>query len=95
MLVMLNWHRPARRWLMVAAAAAFYAGRVASGLYFAPNAMDWGEDPTIDRPEEVQLWMNLNWIRLILQDTVTAVLLLLAVALPARRRPATTPLVTT
>lgn len=81
-LLAFNWHRPARRWLLVAAAAAFYAGRVASGLYFAPNAMDWGEDPTIARPEEVQLWMNLNWIRLILQDTVTAVLLLLAVALP-------------
>jgi hypothetical protein len=84
-LLMLNWHRPGRRWLVLAAAVAFYAGRVASGLYFAPRALDWGEHPAGADLDQIQLWMNLNWIRGAVQDITTAVLLLLTAALPRAR----------
>lgn len=79
-LLMLNWHRPARRRLIVAAAVAFYIGRVASALYFAPNALDWGDDPAAADLDQVRVWIDLNWVRTALQDTLTAVLLLLAAA---------------
>lgn len=82
--VMLNWQQPNRRWLVVAAAVLFYAGRISSALYFAPNAMAWGADPGLATLDEVQQWMNLNWARLVIQDTATAVLLLLAAFVPVK-----------
>jgi hypothetical protein len=86
-LLMLNWHRPGRRWLIVAAAVAFYTGRVASALYFAPQALDWADNPAGADLDQVSLWMNLNWLRTAVQDTLTAILLLLAAALHGARRP--------
>jgi hypothetical protein len=84
LVVALNWHRPARRWLVVGAAVAFYAGRLSSAWYFAPHALAWGDDPATANLDEVQRWIHLNWIRIALQDTVTAVLLLLAAVRPDR-----------
>lgn len=86
LLVMVNWDRPGRRWLVVAAAVTFYLGRVASALYFAPNALAWGADPGLASLDEVQTWMGLNWARTIVQDTATGILLLLATFLPDWRR---------
>ncbi|MEV4760120.1 hypothetical protein AB0J86_34170 [Micromonospora sp. NPDC049559] len=78
LLVMVNWRRPGRRWPLVAAAVAFYAGRTASALYFAPHALSWAGDPMSADLDEVRRWTDLNWFRIVLQDTLTAVLLLLA-----------------
>ena len=82
-LLMLNWHHPTRRRLLVAAAITFYAGRLSSALYFAPHAMDWGEAPATADLGQVRVWMSLNWVRVVLQDTATAVLLLVAARRPA------------
>jgi len=87
-LLMIGWHRPRCRALAVAAALTFYAGRCASALYFAPHALDWGDDPTSADLDQVRLWMNLNWIRVAVQDAATAALLLVLVATGVRARPA-------
>jgi hypothetical protein len=81
--LMLNWPWPSRRWVVGVAAILFYAGRVSSALYFAPHALAWGADPSLASPEAVQQWMTLNWARTAIQDTATAVLLLLVALLPA------------
>jgi hypothetical protein len=93
LVVMLNWHRLDRRWLVVAAAVAFYLGRVASAVYFAPLAIAWGTDPSVATFAAVEQWMNLNWVRTVGQDMVTAILLLLATVQPrpCDREPALTP----
>ncbi len=83
-IVMLNWRQPARHWIVVAAAVLFYAGRMSSALYFAPHAMAWGADPGLATLDDVQQWMNLNWVRLVIQDTATAILLLLTAFVPVR-----------
>ena len=74
-----NWPHPTRRRLLIVAAVIFYLGRVASALYFAPTALDWGRHPAGAAAllDQVALWIRLDLIRLILQDTVTAALLLL------------------
>ena len=85
-LLMLSWHHPRRRALAIAAAVTFYAGRCASALYFAPHALDWGDDPASADLDQVRLWMNLNWIRVAVQDTATAILLLVLLATGVRAR---------
>lgn len=47
----LNWWWPSRRWLVIAAAILFYAGRITSALYFAPDALAWGADPALASPK--------------------------------------------
>jgi hypothetical protein len=47
-------------------------------VYFAPYAIAWGGDPSLATLDEVQLWMNLHWVRTVGQDAVTAIFLLLA-----------------
>lgn len=86
-LLMLTWHRPAQRRLIIGAAIAFYAGRVASGLYFAPRAIDWGDNPAGADLDEVRLWMNLNWVRGFSQDIMVGTLLLAAAARRSVHRP--------
>lgn len=90
--LIVNWHHPARRRLLIVAAAIFYFGRSASALYFAPTAIDWAQHPAeaADHLDQVALWIRLDLVRLILQDTLNAALLL-AAALhpnpnPSRRR---------
>ncbi len=86
--LIVNWSYPARRRLLVVAAGIFYLGRVTSALYFAPRALAWGRDPAeaAAHPDEVAQWIRLDLIRVIVQDAVTAVLLLVA-ALHPRFRP--------
>jgi len=84
----LNWHIPKRRTFIVIAAAAFYAMRVWSYIYFVPNIFEFGALPP-DGPfsaeivERFRLWVNLSWFRFGLQDVLTFLLFLLAAFVPA------------
>ena len=83
-----NWHIPKRRKLIVIAAAAFYAMRLWSYLYFVPNIFEFGALPP-DGPfsaevvERFRMWVNLNWIRIAIQEVLTYLLFLLAAFVPA------------
>jgi hypothetical protein len=83
-----NWHIPKRRTLIVIAAVAFYAMRIWSYVYFVPNIFEFGALPP-DGPfsaeivEQFRMWVNLNWLRIAIQDTLTYLLLLLAAFVPA------------
>ena len=85
--LIVNWHYPTWRRLLIVAAVIFYLGRVTSALYFAPNAIDWGRHPAeaAAHLEQVARWIRLDLIRLVLQDTVIAALLLLAALHPKFR----------
>jgi hypothetical protein len=90
--LMVSWHRPNRRRLLIITAVIFYLGRTASALYFAPHALYWGAHP-IDAAmhfNDMALWIRLDFIRVLLQDTTVATLLLLA-ALHAKFRLVSTP----
>jgi len=84
----LNWHIPKRRTLIVIAAAAFYAMRVWSYVYFVPNIFEFGALPP-DGPfsaevvERFRMWVNLNWLRIAIQEILTYLLFLLAAFVPA------------
>jgi hypothetical protein len=81
-----NWHYPIRRRLLITAALFFYAGRVASALYFAPVAFYWVQNSAeaAAHLDQVELWMRLDLIRLVGQDAVTAALLV-ALSLHSQR----------
>lgn len=83
-----NWSYPARRWPLMAAAFIFYAARLASALYFAPNAIDWGNNPAeaAGMAAQVRLWVQLDLLRLVLQDGLIATIMLL-LALHPRWQP--------
>lgn len=92
-MLMFNWHDRSRRKLLLVAAAVFYLGRISSALYFAPHAMDWADIPSgaslsSGLLDDVQLWMNLNVIRLILQDALSAALVFVVALRPHRGDPA-------
>jgi len=84
----LNWHIPKRRTLIVIAAVAFYAMRVWSYIYFVPNIFEFGALPP-DGPfsaevvEQFRMWVNLNWLRIAIQEILTFLLFLLAAFVPA------------
>src|SRR5215217_388963 len=84
----LNWHIPKRTTLIVIAAAAFYAMRVWSYLYFVPNIFEFGAIPP-DGPfsaevvERFRMWVNLSWLRFAIQEVLTYLLFLLAAFVPA------------
>jgi hypothetical protein len=86
--LIVNWHHPARRRLLIVAAVMFYAARLASALYFAPNAIAWGNDPSaaVTHVDDVALWIRLDRLRVIIQDLVIAAIMLIA-ALHPRLRP--------
>ena len=83
-----NWHIPKRRTLIVIAAVAFYAMRIWSYVYFVPNIFEFGALPP-DGPfsaeivERFRMWVNLNWIRIAIQEILTFLLFLLAAFVPA------------
>jgi hypothetical protein len=83
-----NWHIPKRRTYIVIAAAAFYAMRLWSYIYFVPNIFEFGAIPP-DGPfsaeivERFRMWVNLSWLRFAIQDALTYLLLLLAAFVPA------------
>jgi hypothetical protein len=86
--LIVNWHHPARRRLLIAAAVIFYLGRCASALYFAPTALNWAAHPAeaADHLDQVAQWIRLDLVRLVLQDALNATLLL-AAALHHRMSP--------
>jgi hypothetical protein len=83
-----NWHIPKRRTLIVIAAVAFYAMRIWSYVYFVPNIFEFGALPP-DGPfsaevvERFRMWVNLNWLRIAIQDLLPYLLFLLAAFVPA------------
>ena len=84
----LNWHIPKRRTFIVIAAAAFYAMRLWSYVYFVPNIFEFGALPP-DGPfsaeivERFRIWVNLSWLRFAIQDILPYLLFLLAAFVPA------------
>jgi hypothetical protein len=82
-----NWPDPKRRRLLIVAALFFYAGRIASALYFAPIALYWVQNPAeaAAHLDEVGEWMRWYLVRLIGQDAVMAALLA-AVSLQGQRK---------
>jgi hypothetical protein len=86
-LVLLNWHIPKRRTLVVAAAGLYYAMRVWSYLYFVPHIFDWTELPagqpfSAEQLDQIRLWVGLSWVRGAV-DGLMFVLLLVAMLVRA------------
>src|SRR5215207_4673783 len=86
-LVLLNWHIPKRRTLVIGAAALYYAMRAWSYLYFVPRIFDWAELPagqpfSTDQLHQIRLWIGLSWVRGA-ADGLLFVLLLVAMLVPA------------
>ena len=86
-LVLLNWHIPNRRSLVVVAAALYYAMRVWSYLYFIPRIFHWAELPTgqpfsAEQLDQIRMWVGLSWFRGAV-DGLLFVLLLVAMLVPA------------
>jgi hypothetical protein len=92
--VLLNWHLPERRRLLVAAVAVVYVERVVTYLYFAPTVLSWQDTtPSQTTPallEGVGRWMRLDLVRSPVDWFLLAVLLIAVVAYP-RVRPGTHP----
>jgi hypothetical protein len=98
-LLLLNWHLPNRRTLVVVAAALYYAMRAWSYLYFVPRIFDWAEQPvgqpfSAEQLDQIRTWVGLSWFRGA-ADGLLFVLLLVAMLAPAsavlRRRQAVQP----
>jgi hypothetical protein len=82
----LNWHIPKRRTLIVIAAAAFYAMRVWTYIYFVPNIFEFGAIPpegpfSAEVVERFRIWVNLSWLRFGF-DISTNLLFLLSAFVP-------------
>jgi hypothetical protein len=61
-----NWREGGRRMLAFAAAALYYAERLATYLYFGPLIFSWQQGLVQRSPkvlEQVALWLTLDWIR--------------------------------
>jgi hypothetical protein len=67
-LVLLSWHIPKRRTLVVGAAALYYAMRAWSYLYFVPRIFDWADLPagqpfSAEQLDQIRVWVALSWVR--------------------------------
>lgn len=83
----LNWHIPRRRVLLIVAAVTYYAMRVWTYFYFAPTILAL-TDPAAGPPSsaDVELlshWLDLDLIRGIIQDILSALLFFMAAFVPA------------
>lgn len=79
--VLLGWHVPAVRRLLVACLAIFVAMRVWTYLYFVPLITDWADTDaamTDSELDQARLWVGLSWVRFT-GDLAVSVLLGLAV----------------
>jgi hypothetical protein len=87
--VLLNWHLPQRRRLLVIALVVLYVERVITYLYFAPTVLSWQDTtPAQTTPallEEVGRWLRLDMARSPVDWFLVAVLLFVVVAYPRVR----------
>ena len=87
--VLLNWHLPKRRRLLVIALVVLYIERVITYLYFAPTVLGWQDTtPAQTTPallEEVSRWMRLDLARSPVDWLLVAVLMFVVVAYPRVR----------
>jgi hypothetical protein len=92
--VLLSWHLPRRRRLLLAMVAVLYLERGITYLYFAPTVLSWQDTtPAETTPallDEVGRWMTLDWVRAPVDWFVLAALMFVVVAYP-RARPSTHP----
>ncbi|MFD0900407.1 hypothetical protein [Actinomadura sediminis] len=80
----LNWRSAGRRRFLLAAAAAYYAERAVTYLYFAPTVVGWKDEPVTTRLlDEVSFWLAADWLRL---AVIAGIITALALAV-VRRRP--------
>ena len=84
--LLLNWHLPTRRNLILIGALLFYAQRLCSYLYFVPAIFDFERMTPAQLTstvvvEDVRQWILLSWTRTGVDGLLFA-LLLLAVAVP-------------
>jgi hypothetical protein len=83
----LNWYIPKRRMFIVIAAAAFYAMRIWTHVYFVPNIFEFGALPpdgpfSAELVERFRLWVDLSWFRLGF-DVLANLLFVLTAFVPA------------
>jgi hypothetical protein len=87
--LLLSWHLPRRRRLLLAAVAVLYLERVVTYLYFAPTVLGWQDTtPAQTTPallEEVRRWMTLDLARLPVDWLLLAALMVVVVAYPSTR----------
>jgi hypothetical protein len=87
--LLVNWHRPKRRRLLVAAVVVLYIERVITYLYFAPTVLSWQDTtPAQTTPAllaEVSRWMRLDLARTPVDWLLLAVLMVVVVAYPRLR----------
>jgi hypothetical protein len=84
--LLLNWHIPKRRTLIVIAAVVYYAMRVWTYVYFVPNIFEFGAIPpegpfSAEVVERFRIWVNLSWLRFGF-DISTNLLFLLSAFVP-------------
>jgi hypothetical protein len=84
--VLLNWHLPKRRRLLLAAVAVLYVERVITYLYFAPTVLGWQDTtPAQTTPallDAVNRWMRLDLARSPVDWFLLAALLVAVIAYP-------------
>jgi hypothetical protein len=87
--VLVNWHLPRRRRLLLGAVAVLYLERVVTYLYFAPTVLSWQDTtPAETTPgllDEVSRWMTLDLARTPVDWLLLAVLMVAVVACPRTR----------
>ncbi len=81
--IFFNWRIPKRRTLVVAAALIYYAMRVWTYLYFAPEIMTFYEISTSgpfspELAERAQQWVYLSWYRVAIDGLVNSLFFLVA-----------------
>jgi hypothetical protein len=84
--LLLSWHLPRRRPLLLAMVAVLYIERVITYLYFAPTVLGWQDTtPAETTPallDEVRQWMALDWVRAPVDWFVLVALMVVVVAYP-------------
>jgi hypothetical protein len=83
--LLLNWRIPGRRTLVIALALVFYADRVLTYTYFAPNIINLTAHQTADAAQRLAQWAQYDGVRL-LADIFIPVLALVALIKSPRKK---------
>jgi hypothetical protein len=87
--LLLSWHLPRRRRLLVVVVAVLYIERVITYLYFAPTLLDWQDTtPAETTPallDEVRQWLLLDWARAPVDWLVLVAFMVVVIAYPRTR----------